>query len=130
LRLFLGCNKQLVIDLMEGCGPTNGTQYGKLFNEKDLSDDEAVQNDDVLSMLDIFIDDQILLEGNIDEGALLSDFFEGLGDLDGSAALGSFGENAEFGMATLDDFVGCDDLDFVELIGLDYEIVLAECYQH
>jgi hypothetical protein len=62
LRLFVGCNKQLVIDLMEGCGLTNGAQYRKPFNEEDLSDDEVVQNNDILSMLDIFIDDQILPE--------------------------------------------------------------------
>jgi hypothetical protein len=34
--------------------------------------------------------------------------------------LGSFGENVEFKIATMDEFVGCDDLDFVELIDLDH----------
>ncbi|MCI64414.1 NAC domain-containing protein, partial [Trifolium medium] len=71
--------------------------------------------------LDIFNDSDIYPEENIAEGALLSDFFEGLGDLDCSA-LGSFGQNAEFstnGMAAMGD-VG--HLDFIELTDLDSEL--------
>ncbi|GAU42753.1 hypothetical protein TSUD_77900 [Trifolium subterraneum] len=86
-------------------------------------DNQAVNNDDILSMLDIFKDNDIFPEENIAEGALLGDFFEGLEDLDCSA-LGSFGQNSEFstnGLATMGD-VGRDDLDFVELTDLDSEL--------
>ncbi|XP_050893920.1 NAC domain-containing protein 82 isoform X2 [Lathyrus oleraceus] len=69
-------------------------------------DNQAISNDDdILSMLDIFKDYNTFPEENIAEGAPMSDFFEGLGDLDCSAAFGSFYQNADFstdGMSLID----------------------------
>ncbi|CAK8578984.1 unnamed protein product [Lathyrus sativus] len=69
-------------------------------------DNPAVNNDaDILSMLDIFKDYNTLPEETIAEGAPMGDFFEGLGDLDSSAAFGSFYQNADFstdGMSLID----------------------------
>ncbi|XP_045820815.1 NAC domain-containing protein 82-like isoform X2 [Trifolium pratense] len=107
--------------------PANSCQTGSMPYSDPANhsypDNQAVNNDDILSMLDIFEDNDIFPEENIAEGALLGDFFEGLGDLDCSA-LGSFGQNAEFstnGVATMGD-VGGDDLDFVQLTDLDSEL--------
>ncbi|WJX53705.1 hypothetical protein P8452_39672 [Trifolium repens] len=103
--------------------PANSCQTGSIISPDPANhsypDNQAVNNDDILSMLDIFKDNDIFPEENIAEGALLNNFFEGLGDLDCSA-LGSFGQNAEFstnGMATMGD-----ELDFVELTDLDSEL--------
>ncbi|CAI8619128.1 unnamed protein product [Vicia faba] len=71
-------------------------------------DNQAANNDDdIISMLDIFKDDNTLPEENIAEGALLSDFFEGLGDLNFSTTFGSFYQNADFST----DGMGLIDLD-------------------
>lgn len=59
---------------------------------------------------------------NIADGALLTDFFDGLEDVDCSAELGSDGQNADFstyGLASTGNVVGHDDFDFMELIDLD-----------
>ncbi|XP_058731058.1 NAC domain-containing protein 82-like [Vicia villosa] len=69
---------------------------------------QAVNNDDdIISMLDIFKDDNTLPEENIADGAPISDFFEGLGDLDCTTAFGSFYQNADFSS----DGMGLIDLD-------------------
>lgn len=81
-------------------------------------ENQAVNTDNILSMLDMFNDNDILPEENIAEGALSTDFFDGLGDLD---CLGPVGQNADFstyGMASTGD----DYLDFMELIDLDSEM--------
>ncbi|GAU49689.1 hypothetical protein TSUD_91890 [Trifolium subterraneum] len=99
--------------------PANSCQTGPIASP-DLAnhsypDNQAVNNDDILSMLDIFNDGDIYPEENIAKGAspddILSDFFEDLGDLDCSA-LGSFGQNAEFST----------NLDFIELTDVDSEL--------
>ncbi|TKY60427.1 NAC domain-containing protein 82 [Spatholobus suberectus] len=120
-----GCIGSTSTSCLSGSMPTPGT-----VNPSDPND-QAVNNDDddILSMLEIFKDDDKLFEKvdnpgqeNIAEGAASDDFFEGLEDYWAAWAGFSSGQNTEFstnGMATTGDVGSSDNLDFLELIDLD-----------
>ncbi|KAJ1412958.1 NAC domain [Sesbania bispinosa] len=103
--------------LIPSPGPSPGPEIPSHPSNQTVNND-----DDILSMLDIFKED--MPEENVAEGAPSNDFFEDLGDLDYWAAFGGFssGQNAEVstnGMATLGDVGWFGDLEFMELIDLD-----------
>ncbi|KAK7358827.1 hypothetical protein VNO77_00767 [Canavalia gladiata] len=120
-----GCIGSTSTSCLSGSMPSPGTA-----NPSDPNDEAVNNDDDILSLLDIFKEDGKLPEKvdipgqeNIAEDVPLSEFFEGLEDQCYWAALGGFssGQNTEFntnGMATTGDVGGSDDLDFVELIDL------------